>query len=97
MDNFLKYRKENVSLLLIADINEIFVKSSFKKIFHIFLYSEKKYSKSKRWNGSKIEDRKQYFSYFGKYLVYYRKKKLIFNILFKRINILKKRLERVKK
>lgn len=48
MDNFLKYRKENVSLLLIADINEIFVKSSFKKIFHIFLYSEKKYSKSKR-------------------------------------------------
>lgn len=73
MDNFLKYRKENVSLLLIADIN-----CSFKKIFHIFLYSEKKYSKSKRWNGSKVEDRKQYFSYFGKYLVYYRKKKINF-------------------
>lgn len=35
MDNFLKYRKENVSLLLITSINEIFVKSSFKKIFHI--------------------------------------------------------------
>lgn len=97
MDNFLKYRKENVSLLLIADINEIFVKSSFKKIFHIFLYSEKKYSKSKRWNGSKIEDRKHIFHILGNIWFIIGKKKLIFNILFKRINILKKRLERVKK
>lgn len=77
---------------MVAGINEIFVKSSFKKIFHI----QRKnipHLKDETVQRLRIEN---IFFIFWKYLIYHRKKKLIFNILFKRINILKIDLDELK-